>query len=324
MSFADFDNNPIIRRLAKNPRWTISRPDKAPISMTAFSRYGNILPADFRKPGSLVNLDQIYSICRSRGNELSQPNNCTYYLDVLSDQCVVLDIEPSCPGEVKKELLKLPYLYGERSMSGHGYHLILAVPPCFKDYPVASKKVALKDANGWYEILLNHLVALTRNTIEPCSNLDGTGDFNALYASLASVQKESRPDGVAVQSNLPNLENIYEYRDILQLVGHGKPFAKKPESYASPSNYDFAWLSFKFYEMQKLMTMPPYCLHNYTPEEMAVLLYAMATDPDNGLKHRTKYDQTRHNMPFLLWRAIQVVEKNTVPSAVSAKEKSRI
>ena len=65
----------------------------------------------------LVDLE---TVCKT----LPTAANNTYHLDALIDKIVVLDVEPKCPEEIKRQFLSLPYLYSETSMSGNGLHLI--------------------------------------------------------------------------------------------------------------------------------------------------------------------------------------------------------
>ena len=294
-----FYNHPVIQQLADRPRWTISGQNKRPLDMQAFLHTGKVVGAKFHDGRCLMDLHLL------RQNTHHTSNYC-YFMDTLEDGFIILDIEPKCPAEVKEQLLQLPYLYGEISLSGNGYHLILPLPKNFHQFPKASRKMQLKEEHGWYELLMSHWCTFTKNMI-PVSR--GREDWEALYASLAApVEKkavESEKTAVAfdVQSRTL-LEEPLVQQMVTELTAH--VYKKSPADFHNDfSRYEFGLLSSMACRYDFLINTKKYRGFGSTPQKKIWCLYEAARI---RLPQRDHEKGKRGGLPFLLYQSRRVVE----------------
>lgn len=126
------------------------------------------------------------------GNILPNAANATYSLNQALDDFVVLDIEPKCPPKIRDNLLTLPYLYGELSMSGEGFHLIFQKPST-KYEEILMSKPAIREENGYYEFLLTHYVTFTGMTLRPTEQciFQDVSKVDELFDDIAKTKKLS-------------------------------------------------------------------------------------------------------------------------------------
>lgn len=170
-----------IKDIKDKPRWTITtnRPevkrnkfhlketDKLPINFTKFREdYANakitksyIVKGASNYKQDCVTLNEIYDL----HPHLIKP---TFYLLHEIDNFIVLDIEPSCPENLRQELLNTNFVYGEKSNSGQGYHLAYQITDEMKNLPDFFNYTVLKHESKAYEFLLQHWVLLTGIPIE--------------------------------------------------------------------------------------------------------------------------------------------------------------
>ena len=315
--FPAFYNNPTIQKIAKNEKWTASttqeidakHPAKMPLDMRALIDRGEIWGCKFdRGYNPLIDLP---TLC----NVLPTATNNAYYLNAMADKIVVLDIEPYCDDIIKQELLKLPYLYGETSMSGKGYHLIFNLPEdIWIKYPNARKQ-ALKEDSGMYEILLEHMVTFTRNALPP-SPTYGTRDikdFEALFEFLCTQAKPTNSNIQTIIVDESDMEEIPYFDEILdQLLTetYGKTltdFPQKNKSGYDNSGYEFGMSRFYYVKLMSILDENgAYKGYTYSQEEKAVMIYKCLIE---NLEYRPKHDTVRYNMPWLLFVASNLIAK---------------
>ena len=314
--FPEFYNNPVIQKLAKNEKWTVSTtksPDptkkvKMPIDMIAWMERQQIWGAAYdRGYNPLVDLQ---TVC----NELPTATNNAYSLDALVDKIVVLDIEPKCPDTLKQKFLQLPYLYAERSMSGQGLHLIFNLPEYLLDkYPNAKKKQALKDDNGYYEILLCHMVTFTRDVLPPSQCTGSIDDFDNVFELLASQAKESKTGTHAIITDIET--DMIPYYDELMDSLSNRQYGKTIEDFPQKGNktgynnssFEFGMSGFYYRALKRLLTNNTYKDHTYTDEEKAIIVYNCTKE---HLAYRPKHDEVRSGMPWLLYVASCLIAKS--------------
>lgn len=294
-NFDDFYNHPFIKSITDNEKWTVSDKDKKPIDMFAYKYRQQITGALFTDNKSLVSLPELCEL-------IPNARNNAYFMDSIVDKFVVLDIEPICPDAIKQKLLKTKYVYGEISMSGKGYHLIYPLPNCFSKYPIAQKKIVIKEEHGYYEILLQHYVTFTRNMLP-----DATGgeDFEKIFEELASIQKETIRKDIDVQELKPN--NIPLEKDILITLNH-LDYNKTPIDFHNDmSKYEYGFMGFLYYKLKKQLALQDYKEHKYSDNEKAWLLYTVAK---NKIPKRQKHNEYRNNLPWLLYLASEIIAKD--------------
>lgn len=309
LDFPDFYNHPFIQSIANTERWTVSDNNKRPLDMFEWIYRQNIRGAATTDANSLVNL---HKLCETIPNA----TNNTFFMDSLQDNFVMLDIEKTCPDDIKQELLKLPYIYGETSLSGKGYHLVFPVPDYFFEYPIATKKLVMKEEHGYYEILLNHYVMFTRNMLPPAI---GTADFEPIFRSLCEKQKDTHRDNV----NINDMEPMPgpDYDKIVALLMR-QDYKKSPSDFFDDmSKYEYGYIGFLHYKLNQILKVNTIAIEKvyseehgkeiskkyiYSDNEKAWILYNVAKE---RIQHRAKHDEMRDNLPWLLYLAREIIAK---------------
>ena len=181
--YQDFIKHPFIQTIANKKCWTVSDNKKRPIDMIEFRDNHIVKGAIFSNEKSLVDLYELNTI-------LPNAANYAFYLEADEDNFVVLDIEPSCPDNIKSEFLKMNPLYMETSMSGKGIHMIFEYPKhIMEKYPNAFNKSVFRGENHEYEILIDHhYVTFTGRQI-PFTPNENPASFEDLFERLAKDQK---------------------------------------------------------------------------------------------------------------------------------------
>lgn len=309
----NFINHPLIQTLGNKPRWTISTADKMPVDMQKLIQKDHIGGARFTNPDSLTKLEHVTDFFNKQNLMLT---NCCFYLYTMLDDVIVLDVEKTCPDDIKEKFLQTPYLYGEYSMSGQGYHLIYPVPDWLKNYPIAEKKSVIRHPDGIFEILMIHYCTFTGNIIPPCSN--PTDFFDKTFKELASIQKETASTDITmIEPDKPDMARTDQLLDILTVAGRN--FPKKPTDYLNAkgmpdaSGYEFALTGYLYRQYKKLIKTATIQNENYTftDNDAAWFVYnALKANVPPRAKHNTR----RNDMPYLLysvWRLIDMDSERT-------------
>jgi hypothetical protein len=306
-NFPGFYNNPTIQRLAPLERWTVSTKDKMPIDMYHLLYHFE----DDHKIWGLSHtrgynpMVDLATLCRTIPDAI----NNTFYLDALEQKIVILDVEPSCPEALKLEFLKIPALYTERSMSGKGLHMIFDLPEdILEQYPNAKVKQALKHQSGDYEILLNHMVTFTRNTIVPTELSRSIDDFRNLFALLASQAKPSEKSADVDVGCVIDTATIPGYETLMMAL-RDKTYTKSKEKdfHNDDSRYEFGMAAFYYSTLEKMLRASSLKRESYTDEQIANIVYNILVEK---LPPRAKHNTERSGMPFLLYIVTEVMAKN--------------
>lgn len=301
--FKEFYSNPLIQSISDKARWTVSDQNKMPIDMYGLITEHRIMGAQFTDAYSLFTLPRL---CE----EMPDAMNNTFYLDSLIDGFVVLDIEPKCPQNIKDELLKLPYLYGEVSMSGNGYHLLFKLPDCISEYPAAQKKIAMKEEHGYFEILLNHYITFTRNVI-PLNDNHNEKDFEKIFRELASKQKEVTKNGTFDMTEDAPTDIPFEDYIVSTLIN--QKYMKTLEDFGGDkSRYEYAYVGWLHYKLKMILNVSKIkAAHTYTDNEKAWLIYKCAKEV---IPYRDKHDEMRCQLPWLMYLIKESIEKDITKS----------
>ena len=297
--FPEFYDNPFINSIRENPKWTVSDKDKRPIDMWVLVNEQRICGASWKYGHEpLVTLDELLTVLPNCANN-------AYLLNAIDDRFVVLDIEPKCPDTIKQEMLKLPYLYGEVSMSGNGYHLVFPLPEkLWIAYPNIQTKQVLKETNGYFEILLSHYVTFTRNVIQPDPTITkkSEDEWLNMFKNLARTAKPSTQ--VTVSKIEVDLSGVPEFGKIMAILSAQK-FLKTPADYHDDmSVYEWAFTGFYWNKLKLLFkTMQV----SYTEEQKAMILYEIVR---YHIPPRDKHATTRCGMPWLLYLATTLIAKS--------------
>lgn len=297
--FPKFYENDFIQSISQNEKWTISDKDKVPIDMFSLIYQHKITGALFNDSKSLVTLDKL---C----DEVPDAKNNAYYLDALTDNYVVLDIEKTCPISLKNKLLRLPYVYGELSLSGKGYHLVFPLPKeCLEKYPIVKKKIVMKEEHGYYEILLMHYVTFTRNTLPVTDSTDQSA-FIKLFEKMAAKQRETEKTDVDVSDIKP--DNIPLEDTIINILRRQTYSKTLEDFYNDKSKYEYGYIGFFAYKLNCILnTSVIKKEHTYTDNEKAWLIYEVAKDI---IPYRGKHEETRRGLPWLLYLSQEIISRN--------------
>lgn len=286
-----FYRQPWIQALKDLPRWTYSTSDKVPLSIPFFKDQGQVFGA--RGLPSLTTLEDSLDL-------IDFPLHHTFYLDVKDVPYVVLDVEPSCPEDLKNEFLKLPYLYGERSMSGKGVHLVFPFPEHLGEaYPLVFDRTALKAKTSDYEILLCHFVTLTGDLLDPPSKPQGDlTPFWDVFEELAQDLKEVKYQELDIKAlettDIPYLSEIMTRLEPIKLV---KSFQDYGEDH---SRYEMALSTKIRYALDKILKSYKMRYETYTLEDR-ILLNTLALM--KKLEPRPKHQEMRSGLPWLMYVA---------------------
>ena len=330
-AFPQFYYNSTIQHLGKTPRWTISTNFKAPINIQHYKAQGAISGAVLSEMDRhLTTLDDVMR---------TVPNaaNCCYFLDVISDGYIMLDIEPECPEPLRSHLLTtLQFaLYAETSMSGKGFHVLLPKPENFDDYPLAAGKNKVQDSENGYEILLSHWVTFTRNPIDDnLINLALRADDGlspeALWEKIAPSAQRSAEKKFTVELDDDNMElTIEEERLKDKIVGmyHFQNNVTPAKFHNDMSKFEFSRISKMSYiafdhmvDANAAKTVTPsvkFTVEEYRRAKQRGYQGEVNTDllvklTYNAVKEvfepRAKHAETRNGMPYLLYRVISNIE----------------
>ena len=320
--FPEFYDNAHIAALASEPRWTVSTqeaterfPHKAPLDMRCLLYGGTSRSGDRLKPGTIRGAYKADRTCLVTLDELTdrlpKASNCAYYLRATFDGYMVVDIEKKCPPEEAARLLAMPgALYTETSMSGRGYHLLMPMPKNFRDYGPATRKRKLQHPQGWWEILLEHYVTLTRKPIpaDVCEAMaalapEAPPTWEELWAEIADGAHDAVKGELELDNEKPEIP--FEEEIIAHVIRrpHGKT---KAEFHNDTSRFEFSVLGVLWHRLGPVVGYYAYLApaDTYTDSVLVWLLYACAV---KVLPHREKHDGERGGMPYLWDRAANLV-----------------
>lgn len=307
--FPGFYASPVIQSLAFVPRWTVSAvkedekrsTNKMPLDMRGLLDEGVIRGAYERDETCLATLDEIL-------RRIPDVANHAFYLDAQVDGYIVIDIEKTCPVEVSARLLQLPFLYGELSMSGLGYHLVMPLPTNMSEYEIALTKRVLREEHGYYELLLEHYVTFTRSPI-PAEHFErarrlapGGAQWDDVYAELASQATENISASIEIDELKPEIPFEDAILDIICRQPYKRTLA---DFHHDHSRYEFGLMGYLYNRLAPVVEETVIGeRHDYTESERAWLIYLAAVEI---LEHRDKHDELRNGLPLLLNTASSIV-----------------
>lgn len=199
--------NETIAALAEKQNWTFSeRNTKRPIDLFELLSKGRLRGVSNYSQNPCRTLKELMLFFPGA------KGNFAYRLNGKVDKLCVLDIESSCPEDVKQEFIDtLPYLYGEISMSGKGVHLVFPLPEdILEKYPDAYNKIVLKSKDKTFEILIKHWVTFTGYQLNnPVNTNCDENAFRELFEKLASEQVSFVRKNINASDMRPDLETTY-------------------------------------------------------------------------------------------------------------------
>lgn len=290
----DFIDNNVIRYLAPKPYWTVNVDGKKPLDIVEFERTGQIIGA--KNETCLTDLDNLLRIINAI------PQQFVYSLNAVRDKIVVLDVEKTCPDDIKETLLKLPFLYGDISMSGKGLHLVF---PCPQLDETTVNKVVMKEEHGYYEILIHHYVTFTNNTLPPIYTTENAPiQFREIWDNLKASQKNLiKRDYDMCFENVSLDFPQYETLKTAVVNNFRQRFKKTPEDYHNDmSRYEFAVIGSIRRSLNIMLDIPMFARRIHLDEQQQILMiYQIVTEI---LPYREKHDETRDGKPLLLYQVM--------------------
>lgn len=304
-----FLNSPFAEGIINNPNWTITLPQvKMPIDSYALMHKGKIWGAAFdRGYNPLITLPQLLQWFQSQSKDghFICPSNLCYYLQAEHDRHIVLDIEPACPREALNNFLDtLPYSYAETSLSGKGVHLGFILP---ENHQINFQNLSvIKQEKKHYEFLMNNkFCTFTMNQILP--------------------QRDEREEKALLSLLMPMYETWKEHQTVRAqfIMGMDKPAIPEEEYMmrmsgsmnlkqtledcgCDYSRYEFKYAVAILFRLKALMRTSKLKDIQYTPEQAAWLVYQILKEK---LEHRSKHNELREGVPWLLYIAKDSVQK---------------
>lgn len=321
----EFYENPHILALADEERWTVSstratedRPSKFPLDVRCFvhgglSSSGDPLPAGTIR-GAFAHDETCLLTLDEMTRALPHTTNATFYLNTAMDGYVVVDIEKDCPPAEAARLLSMPeILYSEVSMSGKGFHLLMPVPENFWEYPDATGKLVLRHPMGWWEILLEHWITFTRQPIPEGRRLqmdtiapDEPAKWTEVWAELAAGARAIASVEIDFDADKPDIP--FEEEIVNAVVGHDHERSLKDYN-DDRSSFEFAVLYTYYRRLDQMLSTGVFSDEIVEAFDDSVRAWVIYLAAQKGLKPRSKHEESRNGMPFLLNEAVSMVSK---------------
>lgn len=291
IAFPEFYSHPTIQHLAHKRRWTMSDNEKKPVNINdLFLRWSTERGAQCNVPETMATLDEFTRILPSAGN-------CAYYLDYALDDIICLDIESYCSDELKKQFLDLPYLYGETSLSGKGYHLLIRPSKKFIELnPELLTKTTLKNTQEGYEIHLRHWVTFTRWTIPAAT---GTASLEDIVGDFVKHHKSINHTASEISDERPEDEDVDR---ITQAIREQFTYSKTVHDFSDDySSYEFGYLTkLARFTIKRCAIDTELTGHVYDESD---IVWTMGDVASYQLEYRPKHDTVRDGLPWLVWNA---------------------
>lgn len=301
MNYLSFYNHPFIMSIKDNEAWTVSDKNKRPMDIKGFIENKRLFGATEPTKKCLTTLPSLIETIPNAVNH-------TYYINSYRDNFIILDVEKTCPDELKKEFLKLPFIYGETSMSGQGYHLVFYKDDLFDNFPDLKSKTKMQDEDRYYEILINHWVTFTRNMIEPPAEPEGS--ISTWFNKLAENENQKMIDFDASEFEIVDPNDIPEYMFLYENTKKRTNYNKTLSDFKNDdSRYEFGYAGHIVAVLWKMLSLSNILRtgHEYTVSEKAQIAYDVFVDL---IPHRSKHDSKRGNVPYLMYIIqIQVQKK---------------
>lgn len=289
----DFIDNPVILYLAPKPYWTVNIEGKKPLDIVEYDRSKKIRGAQNEQ--CLTTLSELLRIVNA------VPAQFVYHLDAVRDHIVVLDIEKTCPDDIKETLLKLPFIYGDISMSGKGLHLVF---PCPALDEITINKMVMKEEHGYYEILIQrHYVSFTNYTIFPQYTTENAPiQFQEIWDKLKQTQKNTIKK--EYDTDIDNVSLDFPQYPVMRdaIIRNFKArFKKIPSDFFNDmSRYEFAVIGSVRYSLNLMMDIPMFKRKVKLDEmQQIAMVYNIVSEI---LPYREKHNETRDGKPMLLYQ----------------------
>lgn len=265
---------------------------KTPLDVKELASSGHIRGAFATDEQCLMTLEELRAAFPGAVNN-------AFYVNAQIDEVLILDIEPDCPADVRDELLALPALYRETSMSGKGYHLIMPIPSNFGDFPIATGKRKLQHEKKWFEVLIEHWVTFTRNPIAEVAESSSGLTWEEVWADLAIEAKEVTARDFDLASERPEVPMMDA---VVASVVAGRSYGKTlADFHGDHSRWEFGLLGYYWNRLEAASRQAWVIqMHTWSDSDRVWALYEVA---QRVLPERDKHHEQRSGLPYLLYAA---------------------
>ena len=314
-------------RLKEIPRWCVSK-NKVPLDIMALKKGFEWGASDKRTHSSYGTFKEASEIGAKKGNL-----PVTLYVDSQSQSIYIIDIEKTCPKEIRQQILLALHdeiKYIEYSLSGKGYHLIVDISTAESLQTTKYKK--------WFEILTNHHCTFTQNETDiktafyddvDCNEFitDDDKDVELLDALKSPVTAYdfykliSSTTGTKLTIN--ESASLEEYRKVAATFDNrhadlfglmcDMDYTKTVDGdfHGDYSCYEFGYASKLHYLLRRLSQdmIDADCRHytiDVTKEQSIMLVYMVLKQM---IAPREKHKELRNGLPWLLYTSQQVYLK---------------
>lgn len=330
-----FKNNPLIQKMNKIKRWTISDDDKQPVNAVYFLQTEQVrlfkqnqLPdgrVDVNDHSQLVTLDEI-----DANPNLTFVNRAFRFMDAAKTRnpIICIDLEKTAPEELVQELMGLPAHFAEYSKSG-GFHILIEVP----SFCITAKTrylfnlTVFKDPLNEFEVIFNrHFVTFTKKCIAR-----PTPDFSS-PDTIASIRLIKFLEGIAKmdennarvrrqkEEQRAKAQRIYDLEELPQqidaLTEHLPAEYVEELEQLTPNDYYGDNSKYEYNIAVKLIGKMMYNIDNsediFLPSQLGMAVkdlspwdYAYAAHEVMCaiLQEREKHSEQREGLPWLLYLA---------------------
>lgn len=316
----NFMKFPIIQKLAKEERWTISNKKKEPLNAHLLE-FNEVKWASFKNGNNP--LMPLYDLNKNKNLEYT---NRTYRVNARNNNVVVLDIEPTASPKEKFIFTSLPADYAENSISGKGIHLIIEFPddtiPDSARY-LFEKITVIKNPKKTIEFLFNdHYITFTKNAIPyfPKNNENKKHktmltNFLLYLVEIDKEKKKNRELAKSITFKCNEKKNFSEVENTLYEKISEFEFQKTIDDYqhvksTGLSEWESANATFyagKLNFMLKKLKKDPYWkknIENISYSDMSNIVFQILYDK---LPYRDKHAEKRNSLPWLLYIASNAI-----------------
>lgn len=341
-----FANNPIVKRLTSDPQWTMSDNLKRPVDAEHLLATGDVINASLDGPSPLVTLDRI-----DADDRLAAVNRA-YRLHARDNRVIAIDVEPEASDAMKESVLNFPSHYTELSKNG-GVHLFILVPEdlvddnnryMFDDLSVFKEPVPKGESRpAHFEVMFNdHYITFTKRMLvdKPAANfvqdLDAKAKLKAFLDQMVELDKERKKNReiakqykVEMYDKSIDDDTMQAIQTFIELRGFDRPKMQAGEKTADDYGGDKS-----LYESSTASSIASHVIRIHRMAKTTIsfsdiayklkdsdLIYAVYLILKDIIPHRDKHDETRDDLPWLVYVAKNAYEYIKAQDAKERRDK---
>lgn len=307
-----FYDHPFIQSISQTPKWSISDKNKRPLSYYWACR-NQVRGCSPKNDQDMATLDQWVNLFTDKDTNRLLLNNHAFYLNAPWDKFIIIDIEAICPVHLRQKFLSLPYIFGQKSRSGKGLHLIFPLTDDLIADPLMANlwtRDRVPHPKKYYEILITHWATFTRQLIPPFQGdiTNQTPFVNFLKKVAAGIKPLEHLDYISCKKeDLADIPNIHIILDLIGPV----TYDKIPQDFNNDlSAWEYGYTSILAQALFKALANPQVknLGHAYTQNEIINILYYIM---EQNIPYRPKHAGQRNNQPYLLNEARKFISRKS-------------